>query len=50
MKFFIMSAQMRLKEKQLDHFESPVQLESEVSGAHASLKDSFWVKRWLKDK
>ena len=41
MKFFIMSAHMRLKEKQLDHFESPVQLVSEDSGAQASLKDSF---------
>ncbi len=43
-----MRAQMRLKEKQLDHFESPVQLDSEVSGAQASLKDSYLVKRQLK--
>ena len=39
MKFFIMRAHILLNEKQVDHLE-PVQLESAVSEAQASLADS----------
>ena len=40
MKFFIMRAHILLNEKQVDHLE-PVQLESAVSEAQASLADSL---------
>ena len=40
MKFFIMRAHILLNEKQVDHLE-PVQLESAVSEAQASLADSW---------